>query len=201
MRTLALMVFLAGWSATNAWSADGQWHNFAAPSRRYAVRLHEGHAIGDCRFNRAQLINVKTGKVLHDFGSENDPSFEIGGYDQNSVVWSPDSRFVAVYSHTQRLGEPLVVKILGKSASKCVVPEITLPIDNAPANNNRWDPAWIKPVRWLSSSILLLNDSGEIQQQRVDGSLIQYSYDLQLHFDRRGRGILKSIKQREFTKE
>jgi len=201
MRALiASIIFIVSLSAVLL-ASETNWREFFAPNKHYAVRMQEGYAIGNCRYNHAQLIEIKNGKLLYDFGPEHSPSFDLGGYDQDSVVWSPDSRYVALYFHSHRVGEPLVVAISKGKALECTVPEITLPHDKDPANDGRHVSDWLKPVKWFSDSTLCLTDSGIIQQQREDGFRIEYEYEIHIQFDQAGHGTLRSIKQLEFLKK
>ncbi len=201
MRAPARAMFLVILLSAQLAAAEGDWHAFVAPNKRHAVRLREGNAIGNCRYNQAQLIDARTGKLLLDFGPERSPSFDLGGYEEDSVVWAPDSLLVAVYLHSHRVGEPLVAMISGDTASSCTIPEVTLPHDKDPAIDGRRVQAWVKPIKWIANSTLLLRDSGLIQQQREGAFRIGYSYEIELQFDREGQGLLKSLKRREFTKE
>jgi hypothetical protein len=200
LRAFTLTIVLTLSLFADLTAADPKWHDLVAPNKRYAVRLREGYAIGNCRYDDAQLIDTKTGTMLFDFGPEHDPSFDLGGYEEDSVVWSPNSQSVAVYFHSHRVGAPLVVRISGDTALACTVPEMTLPHDKDSANGGRHVQDWFKPIKWLSDSTLPLTESGLIQQQREDGFTIVYSYDIQFQFDRKGDGVLKSLKQREFSK-
>lgn len=201
MRVLSRVLFLVVLLLAELPAAEGDWHQFAAPNKRFAVQLSEGWAIGNCRYNHARLIDTSNGKVLLDFGPEHTPGIDLGGYDEDSVVWSHDSQFVAVYFRSHRVGEPLVARMSGGMSFLCTIPEITLPHEKDHANDGRHAQDWLQPVQWLPDSTLLLTDSGVIQQQREGGFRITYSYNVHFQFDRKDKGILKSVEQRAFSKE
>jgi len=192
---LLIVIIFATLRLAMAGDSEPKWREYPSPNGRDAVRLREGWAIGNCKFNRAVLVDRKTGKQLFEFSSDE------GGYDNDSVIWSPGSVCVAVYTRNHRMGEPIVMAILGEKPQECTLPEITLPHENNPKNDGRHVQSWRKPDKWLSDSELLLSDSGLIQQQRENGSRIYYCYDLWIKFDNDGHGVLKQVKQRAFVKE
>jgi len=185
----------------HAQEIESKWVEFISPNGRYSIRLHEGQAIGNCRFNHAELVDQQTKKLLFSFGPEQGSTFDLGGYEDDSVVWSPKSGFVAVYTHSHRVGVPLVLAVSGTTVHECEIPKITLPHDKDPKNDGRHVQDWLKPIKWISETELSLEESGLIQQQRENGSRITYLYDLVIAFTKDGHGMVKALKQRSFTKE
>jgi len=198
---LIIPIFFICAGLLNAQEEKAKWKECISPNGNYSVRLREGQAIGDCHYNHAELIDHRTKKLLFDFGPEQGANFDSGGYEDDSVVWSPQSGFVAVYTHNHRLGEPRVLAVSGTTVRKCEVPEIELPHDKDPKNEGRYAREWLKPIKWISETQLSLEDSGLIQQQRLGGSRITYLYDLVIEFTRDGHGTVKTLNQRSFTKE
>jgi len=143
MQALIASIILSASLSATLLADETTWIEFSSPNKQYAIRMQEGYAIGNCRYNHAQLIERKTGKLLYDFGPEHSASFDLGGYDQDSVVWSSDSIFVAVYFHSHRVGEPLVVQILPKAVHKCTIPEILLPFEKSLKGNPRYNLRYV----------------------------------------------------------
>lgn len=201
MKTLLMLIGLVA-IAGDAGAKRAVTKLRVAPNGRYAVRLHEGFAIGNARYNQAELIDRKSGRTLHDFGPDHDSAADLGGYENDSVVWSADSAWVALYLHDHRTGTPLVVSILGGKVTRGEVPEISLPLENDPENDGRHMQDWLKPVKWLSGGRLLLSDSGLITQYRDDrGTAICYRYGVIIRFDKDGGGSLRTLKLRALTRE
>jgi hypothetical protein len=196
---IPIVCMLAG--LLHAQEIESKWVEFPALNGRYSIRLHEGQAIGNCRFNHADLVDQQNKKILFAFGPEQGPNFDLGGYENDSVVWSPKSGFVAVYTHSHRVGEPLVLAVSGTTIHECEIPEITLPHDKDPKNSGRHVQDWLKPIRWISETQLSLEDSGLIQQQRANGARITYLYDFVIEFAKDGKGMVKTLKQRKFSRE
>lgn len=184
-----------------AWADEGEqeWIETPSPNGRYAVRLYIGSALGNCHYNRATLIERKTSKMLHDLGPAEDADSGPGGYDSDSVVWAPDSAYVAVYFRTHRVGVPIILDLTGPKVRQREVPQITLPHDKDPKNAGRHAQDWQKPVKWISKSELRIVNDGVIQQQHQDGRLIMYRYNLILQIRNDGSTVFTSVKLREFT--
>jgi hypothetical protein len=174
------------------------WQNFNSPSKRYSVRLREGWAIGNCTHDQARLIDTKTSKELFNFDSVEEVG---GGFEKNSVVWSPDSRLVAVYKRSHRYGEPLVIRISNGRAKACTFPEIALPHEKNPAIQGRNSQLWQTPIKWLTKTTLFVEVSGRIDQIPDVPFWIDYSYDVHLTFDEQGKGKVDKIILKEFIEE
>jgi len=186
--TLAVPAFAQG--------AQPRPMDLAAPNGRHLIRLYPAiqGTIGNCPYDRADLMETQSGAALYHFQP-------LGGFVKDSVVWSPDSTHVAVYTHDHRTGMPLVVQVSKAGVTECSLPEITLPHERQPENAGRQWQSWLKPKKWLSKSVLLLSDSGVIQERKgVDASLV-YDYTLQITFRTDGAGILKSTKRVQFERD
>ena len=196
---LFLTVFTLTSAVVNADDESAAWKEFPSPNGLYAIRLREGFAIGNCRYNQAELVERKTGKQLFDFDPMKDTT--DGGYEDRSVVWSPGSSAGALYKHCHRSGAPLVVMIADGTVKPCSMPEINLPHNDKPANDGRWVQDWVTPKKWASEKVLVLSDSGLIQQQKGVAAWIRYDYALKIAFDENGGGVLKSLKCTDFDKD
>lgn len=165
-----------------------------SPNKLYLVRLYPGWTVGNCEYDRAELIETVSKKVLYTFTPDS-------GFDADSVVWSPKSTHVAVYTRDHRNGRPLVIELGGtKGITECTFPDITLERLDQPENSGRWVQDWVKPTKWLTESLLVVSDSGLVAQHKPKDAALTYEYTVEIEFDADGTGTIKSTKCIEFTK-
>ena len=170
----------------------------ASPDGRYKVTFLADHNTnGNCAFSSAYLVDSNSKMKLFAFT----PLDDCGGFEADSVVWSPDSRRVGVYSHHHRSGQPQIVVVDGATVREQTFPEVNLPHESDPSCDGRPAQRWIKPVRWNSTSEILVDASGIVQQQRGVDAILRYGYSILVHFPANGDGEVVSTKRIEFQKD
>ncbi len=198
MRLLLLIGFAVIARLATAESEVQYFKDFKSPNDEYAIRLFVGSSLGNTWYNRAQLIEVRSQRVLHTFTEEEKDG---GGYGPDSIIWSPLSSSVAVSRHDHRTGDVQVLRKVAAEFRKSGIPHITLPHERDIYNDGRPAQTWLEAVRWISESDLLLEASGLIQQQRGVKANLSYEYKIRIRFDGKQSGSVKSIKRTKFQRD
>lgn len=172
---------------------------FRSPDGHFLVRLYraKGPSVGNCAYDRADLIEITSQKILAEFGGGDSGE----GLESDSVVWSPRSTRVAVYTHDARTGTVKVIQMAKSGITESTIPDYTLPDEGKPENSGRELQRWSKPVRWLSENTLLLSDTETIEQERGVQAYLNFTYDIQIVFDGEGVGTVKAVKEVKYARD
>jgi hypothetical protein len=211
---IAALIFLHN-STVLAEPANGPvYQSFPSPNGRFALRLREGHALGNCSYDRAQLLDNRSGRVLCELkGTNGDDSEGAGGagggfgwFDDPPAFWSLDSRYVAVMCHDHRTSEIDVVQCRNGRVRACKMPEVIVPrIENEFDAGRQWH-TFLKPKRWATGDLLVADYSGTIRNyqkmpQRADSEgQLGYKYRVSIKFNASMIGKVISVKRLHFER-
>ena len=179
-------------SPAEARSGEGVmgWQAFDSPDKAYSVRLRVGPEVGSCECDRAEI--AKNGVAIHEF------SDVPGGYEMSSVLWSPDGKMAAIYTHDQFKGNVLVASVQNESCTVLKIPEFDLPAVSGVARNME---QWSRPLRWTSNSTLELGVCEPGQHHGGDDVSFNYDYIAKVHFDKSGNIRVELIKPIELAEK
>lgn len=161
-----------------------------SPDCKYVVRFRSRGVAGNRSYDRADLV-VQRGAGESVF--QIIPRGKSGKYDDSRVIWSSNSRLVAVYSCDRRGGAPQVVEIVSGGVRPCKFPEIRLSDLEKPEYAGLHRQDWLKPIRWTAKRTLLCYEIGQLS--RRDGGILSCDYEIVLKFDAEGKGSLRRIKR------
>lgn len=183
-------VLMAAAFACAAQAGDETTGHYYSPDGRYDVRFHTS---GENRAVRqVQVVDVASGASLI--------SRDYDAQGHGSVVWSNDSKRFAVYVDVRRGGSTEAYEIKRAEIRPLSIPDFDSPVAKdikLPISGASF--AAHEPMRWEKDN-LVLNDNGKVRvdARRGDSDVVEwvnYSYDVIVDFNRKGRGKVKKVRQ------
>jgi hypothetical protein len=125
-----------------------------SPNGRYAVRkvFTSAEPRENSEVEAAQIVEVETGKVLADFTEQD---LGVGGFREGRVLWSPDSRRVAVYTNNGEMGETMLFQMEPKGFVRVQNPVVKLP-DMPGGKATKLIFRRVEPVAWKEPQVITL---------------------------------------------
>jgi uncharacterized delta-60 repeat protein len=130
--------------------------DWTSPDGRYSIRktFTDPLNLRESKVSHSELIEKATGQVLCDLTKADS---NVGGSDEGSVLWSPDSKRFACFAYVAQGTQTTVYQSSGKSFTK-----INLPLDQPPGKES--DPQIrgavlgqesVTPTRWAKADTLI----------------------------------------------
>ena len=181
-----LPVLLFAVSATALAAEDPRWRArdaiFVSPDKRYEVKLHRepvGGRLSGCEFKFIERGSGRQMFGVYQSGTNQGPAF---------VVWSNDSRLVALY-HELKLGHrPLAYRLVDNEFRALDIPDFDLPADKDSKRIIDYKISELDvPKKWTNNGSLIFQSDGKFQV-KMKAEWISYSYHVQVDFDNEGKG-------------